>query len=106
MRVSGPFQPTWADTPVRMVLIDREGLGHTAKSMSSLSTHVTEQLQQADAVLLLDNAKQPMQAAPVAALKAIAVSGLSSKLHIVFTHFDEVKGDNLPSFSLRVRRYA
>jgi hypothetical protein len=51
------------------------------------------------AVLLVDNAAQPMQAAPVAALKGIAVSGNASKLHVIFTHFDKVKGDNLPGFS-------
>jgi hypothetical protein len=51
------------------------------------------------AVLLVDNAAQPMQAAPVAALKGIAVSGNASKLHVIFTHFDQVKGDNLPGFS-------
>ena len=49
------------------------------------------------AVLLVDNAAQPMQAAPVAALKGIAVSGNASKLHVIFTHFDQVKGDNLPA---------
>ena len=46
------------------------------------------------AVLLVDNA-------PVAALKGIAVSGNASKLHVIFTHFDQVKGDNLPGFSHR-----
>ena len=53
------------------------------------------------AVLLVDNAAQPMQAAPVAALKGIAVSGNANKLHLIFTHFDQVKGDNLPGFSDR-----
>ena len=52
-------------------------------------------------MLLVDNAAQPMQAAPVAALKGIAVSGNASKLHVIFTHFDQVKGDNLPGFSDR-----
>jgi hypothetical protein len=53
------------------------------------------------AVLVVDNAAQPMQAAPVAALKGIAVSGNASKLHVIFTHFDQVKGNNLPGFSDR-----
>jgi len=38
-----------------------------------------------------------MQAAPVAAMKSIITSGCASKLLLVFTHFDEVKGDNLPN---------
>jgi energy-coupling factor transporter ATP-binding protein EcfA2 len=101
IRVSGPFQPEWASEPVRLVLVDGEGLGHTPKSVAALSTHVATQLQNVDAVLLVDNAAQPMQAAPVAALKGIAVSGNASKLHVIFTHFDQVKGDNLPGFSDR-----
>jgi hypothetical protein len=52
-------------------------------------------------VLLVDNAGQPMQAAPVAALKGIAVAANASKLHVIFTHFDQVKVDNLPGFSDR-----
>ncbi|MER7168699.1 hypothetical protein ABT336_21860 [Micromonospora sp. NPDC000207] len=101
IRVSGPFVPDWADQPARLVLVDGEGLGHTPKSVATLSTHVATQLEKVDAVLLVDNATQPMQAAPVAALKGIAVSGNAPKLHFLFTHFDQVKGDNLPTFSAR-----
>lgn len=101
IRVSGPFQPDWSSEPVHLVLVDGEGLGHTPKSVAALSTHVATQLQEVDAVLLVDNAAQPMQAAPVAALKGIAVSGNANKLHVVFTHFDQVKGDNLPTFGDR-----
>ena len=99
IRVSGPFEQAWASKPVRLVLVDGEGLGHSPKSVATLSTHVATQLQQVDAVLLVDNAAQPMQAAPVAALKSIAVSGNATKLHLLFTHFDQVSGANLPTFS-------
>ncbi|MFJ2257849.1 hypothetical protein ACIOKD_05785 [Streptomyces sp. NPDC087844] len=101
LRVSGPFQPGWASEPVHLVLVDGEGLGHTPKSVAALSTHVATQLQNVDAIVLVDNAAQPMQAAPVAALKGIAVSGNAGKLHVVFTHFDQVKGPNLPTFGDR-----
>ena len=36
-----------------------------------------------------------MQAAPCAALESIVASGHESKLIVCFTHFDEVRGDNL-----------
>lgn len=101
IRVSGPFTSEWASTPAMLVLIDGEGLGHTPKSVATLSTHVALQIEEVDAVLLVDNATQPMQAAPVAALKSIAVSGNAMKLHFLFTHFDQVEGDNLPTFSAR-----
>jgi hypothetical protein len=42
-----------------------------------------------------------MQAAPVAAMKAVVTSGNARKLVFCFTHFDLVKGDNLPTFSER-----
>lgn len=36
-----------------------------------------------------------MQAAPVSVLRTLVASGHESKLIVAFTHFDEVKGDNL-----------
>ena len=101
VRVLGPFQPAWTEDHPRLVLIDGEGLGHVPGSVAALSTFVARRLDHVDAVLLVDNAMQPMQAAPVAALKCIAVSGNVTKLSLLFTHFDQVKGDNLPTLSSR-----
>ena len=60
VRVAGPFSPKWKDgqTP-KLVLFDGEGLGHTPKSSSSVSTGVSRLIEAADAVLLVDNAAQP-----------------------------------------------
>ncbi|MFJ9936409.1 hypothetical protein ACIRSJ_25225 [Streptomyces virginiae] len=101
IRVAGPFVPAWSDTNERLVLIDVEGLGHTPKSASSVSTDLAKRLDEVDSILVVDNATAPMQAAPAAALKSIAVSGNSSKLRFLFTHFDHMKADNLPLFSDR-----
>jgi hypothetical protein len=102
IRVAGPFAPEWGDgkTP-QLVLIDGEGLGHTPTSAAALSTAVSKRIEVVDVVLLVDNAAQPMQAAPVAAMKAVVTSGNASKLLVTFTHFDMVKGDNLPSVADR-----
>ena len=56
-----------------------------------------KEVESTDAIVLVDNAVQPMQAAPVAAVKEMITSGSASKLLLVFTHSDEVKGDNLPN---------
>jgi hypothetical protein len=96
IRVHGPFAPTWnqGECP-RIVLMDGQGIGHTADSTSSVSTAITKRFQIADAIVLVDNAAQPMQAAPVSVLRTLVTSGHESKLILAFTHFDEVKGDNL-----------
>ena len=75
--------------------MDGQGIGHTADSTSSLPTSVTSRFRIADAIVLVDNAAQPMQAGPCAALESLVISGHESKLILAFTHFDEVKGDNL-----------
>ena len=96
IRVQGPFVPDWhgGDTP-RIVLLDGQGIGHTADSTSSISTGITKRFPIADVIVLVDNAAQPMQAAPVSVLRTLLASGHESKLIVAFTHFDEVKGDNL-----------
>ncbi len=102
VRVSGPFLPEWSNGQLpKLVLLDGEGLGHTPKSVAAISTSLTRRIETTDAIVLVDNAVQPMQAAPVAAMKEMITSGNASKLLLVFTHFDEVKGDNLPNATAR-----
>ncbi len=78
-----------------------QGLGHTADAVSSVSTRVTKRYQLCDAIMLVDNAAQPMQAATYSAVESLVASGHESKLILCFTHFDEVKGDNLVGFPAR-----
>ena len=101
VRVSGPFYPAWPNDKPKLVLLDGEGLGHTPRSMSTISTTLSKRIDMVDAVILVDNATQPMLAAPVAAMKELVSSGNSAKLIFAFTHFDKVSGDNLPNPSAR-----
>jgi hypothetical protein len=98
VRVSGAFLPEWnSGQQPKLVLLDGEGLGHTPKSVAAISTSLTRRIETTDAIVLVDNATIPMQAAPVAAMKEMITSGSARKLLLVFTHFDAVKGDNLPN---------
>lgn len=96
IRIVGPFGPTWLDgEQPKLVLMDGEGLLHQGDA--NLSTKITKRIQYANALLLVDNAAQPMLTPPATVLRYLASSGFASKLHICFTHFDLVNGDNLYS---------
>jgi hypothetical protein len=71
--------------------------------MSTISTTLSKRIDMVDAVILVDNATQPMLAAPVAAMKELVSSGNSAKLIFAFTHFDKVSGDNLQNPSARAQ---
>ncbi|TKR53662.1 hypothetical protein D7I39_19235 [Allopusillimonas ginsengisoli] len=101
IRVSGAFFPAWTTDTPKLVFLDGEGLGHTPSSMATMSTTLSNRIDMVDAVILVDNATQPMLAAPVAAMKELVSSGNSAKLIFAFTHFDKVSGDNLPNPSSR-----
>ena len=102
IRVSGSFEP--ADSELRdetrkFVLMDGEGLGHSAREAMSVSTRVTERFPEADMILLVDNAQSPLQAASLELLRSVGSSGHGNKMAVAFTHFDQVKGDNLGSYT-------
>jgi len=100
IRVQGPLYPAAAalGRAEKLVLLDGQGLGHTANTASSVSTKITKRFGDVDLILLVDNAQQPMQAAPLALLRAVGSGGFAEKLALAFTHFDQVKGANLASF--------
>ncbi len=99
IRVRGPLFPDFLEGHSRLVFIDGQGLGHTPDSSSSVTTHVTRRFGQVDVILLVDNAQQPMQAAPLSVLRAVASSGHHRKLAVAFTHFDQIKGQNFQQFA-------
>lgn len=100
IRVRGPLYPSdelvRGDKP-QLVLLDGEGLGHSAKEATSVSTQITDRFSEVDLILLVDSAQQPMQAAPLKLLQTVGAAGHSSKVAVAFTHFDQVEGINLGS---------
>jgi hypothetical protein len=98
IRVRGPLFSEFIEGQPRLALIDGQGLGHTPDSSASVSTRVTRRFGQVDVIVLVDNAQQPMQAAPLSVLRAVISSGHHDKLAIAFTHFDQIKALSLPRF--------
>ncbi len=101
VRVQGPLLPASDELRVapRLVLIDGEGIGHSTKTASSISTRITRRFADVDMILLVDNAEQPMQSAPLELLRSVGSSGHADKLAIAFTHFDLVRGTNFGTFA-------
>lgn len=99
IRVRGPLFPGFTAEHPKLALIDGQGLGHTPDSSSSVTTHVTQKFADVDVILLVDNAQQPMQAAALSVLRALASSGHHQKLAVAFTHFDQIRGTNLRALS-------
>lgn len=101
IRVIGPLFPVFTDHEAKLVLLDGQGLGHTPDSSTSVTTHITRRFSEVDVILLVDHAEQPVQAAAQSVLRAVASSGHYNKLLIAFTHFDQVKGLNLPTYAFK-----
>ena len=103
VRVRGQFLPEGLSRPddSRLVLLDGEGLGHSAKEPSSVSTRVTEKFSEVEMILLVDTSQSPLQAASLELIRSVGSSGHGHKLAIAFTHFDQVKGNNIRSYPKR-----
>jgi GTPase SAR1 family protein len=102
MRVQGPFKPDYLQDIPKLILLDGEGLGHISDTSSNLPYKTIKKFDISDAIVLVDNSQNPMLASSYAVIKSIAITGHSEKLSICFTHFDGVKGDNLPSIGSKV----
>ena len=96
MRVEGPFKPHFLKNVPKLVIFDGEGLGHISDTNSNLPYKTIKKFDSSDAIVLVDNSQNPMLATSYAVIKSVAITGHSKKLSICFTHFDAVKGDNLP----------
>lgn len=97
VRVRGQFAPAdiRLQTERKLVIVDGEGLGHRAQTATSVRSEITSRFPQVDVILLVDNAQQPMLAAPQELVKAVGSSGYADKLAFAFTHFENVTGDDL-----------
>ena len=106
IRVQGPFlsEDNILGSERKLVILDGEGLGHTARSATSISSRITDRFPSVDVILLVDNAQQPMLAAPQELVKAAGSTGYASKLAFAFTHFENVTGDDLFTVEDRMER--
>ncbi|MGX5678391.1 hypothetical protein [Bacillus toyonensis] len=97
VRLQGPFKPNWwtNDDSPQLVLIDGEGIGHDSNITTSIPMEVTNRFKETDAVVLVDNASQPMLDIPKVILREAISRGQLEKLMVVYTRFDQVEGSNM-----------
>jgi hypothetical protein len=89
MRIEGPFKPGWTAEQPRLVLMDTEGLGHKANATADIPEQTSALLHDVDVILLVESAKSGLtNFAAGKALEAVANTGLTGKLAMVFTHMD------------------
>lgn len=93
IRIKGDFRPDFCEEPLRIVLFDGKGLGHSS-SVASVPTEIMDQYKSMDAILLVDNATNPLLDNAKLALKDVIVSGYADKILMCYTHLDEMQGDN------------
>ena len=102
MRVQGPFKPQFLSNIPKLIIFDGEGLGHTPDTTTNLPSKIISSLDFVDAIILVDDAQSPMLASPYTVIKSTSISGHYRKLFLCFTHFDAVKGDNLPTIQDKI----
>jgi len=95
IRLSGPFAPR-GESCSQLSVMDSEGLGHISSTATTLPVAITDHFSEFDSIVLVDNSKQPMQAATQAVIKASYLYGHEHKLILANTHFDQIHGANLP----------
>lgn len=93
IRICGNFRPDFCSEPIKLVLYDGMGLGHST-SITSVPTDVMAKYSEVDAILLVDDATQPLMDNSKMALKDVIYSGYADKLLMCYTHIDEMKGEN------------
>ena len=93
IRIRGDFRPDFCSEPLKLVLFDGKGLGHST-SVSSVPTEVMEKYRSVDAILLVDDATKPLMDNAKLAIKDVIYSGYADRILMCYTHIDEMKGDN------------
>ena len=93
IRIRGDFKPDFYSKPLKLVVYDGMGLGHST-SITSVPTDVMRKYSAVDSILLVDDATQPLMNNAKLALKDVIFSGYADKLLMCYTHIDEMKGEN------------
>ena len=90
-RIKGPFKSFWVNKNIEMILVDGEGIGHSAEEVGTIDVRHFDQFYLASNIILVEESSKAFLSGGKPALKNIIERGFSDKLIIVFSKLDEVK---------------
>ena len=93
IRMQGPFVEDGATEVVQEVITDGIGLGHNTNA-TSIPASVLTRCENADVIVFVDSAANPMMANAKDALKSLIEYGYADKIVFAFTKMDLVEGNN------------
>ncbi len=96
VRIRGRFNEGYAGDQ-KMVILDGQGQGHKVTATSVSTDNVANIVNNADVVLIADNAEQPMLENTKMVLRAVIELGFGKRCYLGFTHMDSLNGANLIS---------
>ncbi|MEK5394309.1 hypothetical protein [Paenibacillus sp. FSL K6-2859] len=101
IRVQGPFFPDWVveKEKYKFTFVDGRGLDHVLKEAFSVPLEVNYKLRRANKIIYVQNGSETMSHNSKVFFENLELSGYTPKMHLVFTHFDEVEGNNLVTAS-------
>lgn len=92
-RVQGGYLADWLPEDSAFVLIDGEGVGHTAAEAAMLATRHLEFFQYANTILLLEESRKPFTSGAINIIAGIYENGYYPKFKLAFSKMDEMKSD-------------
>lgn len=98
IRMQGPFIEDGATEITQEVITDGIGLGHNTNA-TSIPVSVLSRCENADVIVFVDSAANPMMANAKNALKSLIEYGYADKIVFAFTKMDLVEGNNYRGLS-------
>ncbi|WBW98340.1 hypothetical protein [Oceanirhabdus sp. W0125-5] len=105
IRAKGPFIPKFIDEKddYKFIFLDGKGLDHILKEAFSIPPEIDGKLRKADRILWVNNASEGMKYDAEKFFNHIEISGYTTKLHMAFTHFDKINGENFYGIDSKVQ---
>lgn len=102
IRIQGDLLADWFEKPLRFVLIDGEGIGHSlGEKRDTLSTRHHDYFDFCNSIILVENSSEPFTTGGQGAIESIFLNGYRNKFKLVFSKTDRLTISDLNSYFRR-----